>query len=236
MRYIIGIDEVGRGALAGPVTVAAVCIPANRKSQIANRSLGKLKDSKKLSAKQREVWFEYFDQHPALHYGVARVFPRQIEKRNISGAANLAALRAYNKLNSKFPARLASQREAGRQIPNSKVFLDGGLYLGNNRRITQNVRRTTQKKFQRKSALSQRWSARTIVRGDEKIKAIAAASIIAKVTRDRAMVRLAKAYPQYGFEIHKGYGTKAHMRAIKRHGPSEAHRSTFLGKHAKIKF
>jgi ribonuclease HII len=88
------------------------------------------------------------------------------------------------------------------------VFLDGGLFLG--------------------SRDAQPAHAKTIVKGDEKVPAVAIASIIAKITRDRAMVRLAKRHPQYGFEIHKGYGTPMHRRAIKKHGPSAAHRKTFL--------
>lgn len=196
MSFVIGIDEVGRGALAGPVVVA--CVLANRKGQIANRKLGKLRDSKKLTPKQREAWFEYFKGHPKIEYALARVYPRQIEKRNISRAANLAAKRAYK--------RLLAWGHGSRVM--GQVYLDGGLFLGNGK---------------------QPKNARTIVRGDEKIKAIAAASIVAKVTRDRAMVRLAKQYPRYGFEVHKGYGTRAHMRAIKRYGPAKAHRLTFLG-------
>ena len=197
---IIGVDEVGRGSLAGPVCVAAVAVPKNLEFRIKN--LGKLRDSKKLTPKKREAWFEYFKQHPCANYAVARVYPRQIEKRNISGAANLAALRAYTRLMANGKWRIA----------NCKVFLDGGLYLGSR---TRNAERGTIT------------NAKTVVRGDEKIKAVAIASIIAKVTRDRQMVRLAKKYPGYGLEVHKGYGTKKHLAAIKRYGVSEVHRSTF---------
>lgn len=193
---MVGIDEVGRGALAGPVVVAAVSMPHG--SRVMGHGLGKLRDSKKLSAKQRGAWFEYFENHLKIEYALARVYPRQIEKRNISRAANLAAQRAFGRL-------LA--RDHGSRVK-GQVYLDGGLFLGNG---------------------EQPKNARTMVRGDEKIKAIVAASIIAKVSRDRGMVRLAKEYPQYGFEVHKGYGTRRHMREIKRHGPSEAHRLTFLG-------
>jgi ribonuclease HII len=207
MKFIIGIDEVGRGSLAGPVTVAAVCLPANRKSQIANRQLGNLRDSKKLTPKQRAAWFEYFKSHPKINYAVARVYPRVIEKINISRAANTAALRAVGRLikNCKLSANCCRFASGGK-IKNLRVFLDGGLYLGNG----------GQPKF-----------ARTVIRGDEKIKAIAAASIVAKVWRDRIMARLAKKYPVYGFEKHKGYGTPSHRQAIKRFGISPVHRKTF---------
>jgi ribonuclease HII len=201
MKHVIGIDEVGRGSLAGPVAVAAVCVP--RGLRLINFKLGKLRDSKKLTPKRREKWFEYFKNNPDINYALARVYPRQIEKRNITKAANLAALRAFGRLVSLI----------GRKASGCRVFLDGGLYLGSGE----------QPKF-----------AKTVVRGDEKVKVIAAASIVAKVSRDRAMVRLSKKYPQYGFEIHKGYGTKKHRQAIKKYGPSEVHRLTFLKKYHKI--
>ena len=197
MRYVIGIDEVGRGSLAGPVMVAAVAVPTDGKWLKTNGVSCKLRDSKKLSHRQRGEWFGYFKNHPKIVYAVARVYPRQIEKRNVSQAANVAALRAFRRLVTRYS--LFSTRY--------QVFLDGGLFLGRGR---------------------QPQNAKTVIKGDEKIRAVAAASIIAKVHRDRAMVCLAKQYPQYGFEIHKGYGTKAHLRAIKKHGPSEAHRLTFL--------
>ena len=133
----------------------------------------------------------------------ARVYPRGIERMNISAAANLAAQRAFNRLSA-----------VHRLKPKTPVFLDGGLFLGNG---------------------GQRKKAKTIIKGDEKLTAIKIASIVAKVHRDRFMCRLAKRYPSYGFEMHKGYGTKAHLRAIKKHGPSAAHRLTFVLWSAKIK-
>jgi ribonuclease HII len=126
------------------------------------------------------------------------VYPRRIEKLNIARAANAAALRAF--------ARLS--KTCNLQPKTCRVYLDGGLYLGNGRH----------------SANSERPTAKTIVRGDEKLNAVKIASILAKVSRDRLMARLAKKHPAYGFEVHKGYGTRAHLAAIKRHGLSEAHR------------
>jgi ribonuclease HII len=195
-RFIIGIDEVGRGALAGPVVVAAARIRKNSVFRVQNS--GALRDSKKLSARQREIWFDYFKNHPKISYAVAFVYPRQIEKRNISGASNLAAWRAYQTLSR--GSRLTAR------VP--RIFLDGGLFLG--------------------GPTQQPAYAKTVVKGDEKIPAVAIASIIAKVTRDRAMVRLAKRHPNYDFEIHKGYGTKRHQAAIRRYGPCLAHRTTFI--------
>jgi ribonuclease HII len=197
-RWIIGIDEVGRGALAGPVMVAAALVPYD--FFVAPVQAGVhasiIKDSKKLSPKQREAWFLYFKESLAVDFAVARVYPRGIEKMNISRAANLAALRAYKRLIANGTLQIAH-----------KIFLDGGLFLG----------RGAQPK-----------NAKTIVKGDEKIPAVAIASIVAKVSRDHFMVRLAKKYPEYGFEAHKGYGTKKHYKALKKHGPCEAHRKTFL--------
>jgi len=204
-KYIIGIDEVGRGALAGNVTVAAVLLP--RKSQIPNPKLQtnskfkilnsklKLRDSKKLTPKQREIWFEYLKNELRLPYAVASVSPKIIDKINISKAANLAAGKAFSLL----------IKNSGLRIKNCEVFLDGGLYI-------QNL------KF------------KIIIRGDEKIPAISLASIIAKVSRDRQMINLHKKYPKYGFEKHKGYGTKKHFKAIRKYGPSKIHRLTFLKK------
>ncbi len=198
-KYIIGIDEVGRGALAGPVVVAAALvkdvIPAKAGTRIYK--LGRLRDSKKLSSKQREAWEVYFKGHPDVDFAIARVYPRGIERMNVSRAANLAAARAFQMLAARHPEILHS----------CGVFLDGGLFLGNGKQIFPAV---------------------TVVKGDEKFPAIAAASIMAKVARDRLMVRLAKKYPAYGFDLHKGYGTAKHRAAIGKHGASRAHRSTFL--------
>lgn len=198
MKWIVGIDEVGRGALAGPVVVVAAAIPKGMVPK--SLSLGPLKDSKKLSAKQREGWIGYCNGKPNIHFAVARVYPRQIEKRNITRAANLAAERAYKRLCKARKLALGTQ-----------IFLDGGLFLGNG---------------------SQPKTAKTVIKADERFSAVKLASIFAKVHRDRFMVKLAKQYPAYGFEEHKGYGTKAHVRAIKTHGVTSVHRLTFVGKSA----
>jgi ribonuclease HII len=117
-EYILGIDEVGRGCLAGPITVAAVAAPVNSKFEIRNSKL-KLKDSKKLSADQRQIWFDYVKKHPKIFYAKASVYPKTIDRINISQAANLAATRAFSKLISNFQF----------SIFKTKIFLDGGLYL-----------------------------------------------------------------------------------------------------------
>ena len=204
-KCVVGIDEVGRGSLAGPVVVAAVLAPANSKWLIANGPY-ELRDSKKLTPQKREQWFKYIKSRPEVSFALARVYPRRIEKMNISKAANLAAFRAFARLSKTY--NLTPKTSA--------IYLDGGLYLG--------------KKEYSPSTSSGRITVKTVIRGDEKIKVIMIASIIAKVHRDRLMTRLGKIYPKYGFESHKGYGTKAHFRSLKKHGASEAHRLTFLKK------
>ncbi len=219
MHYIIGIDEVGRGSLAGPVAVAAVAIPKN--FRYSKKLVPcELRDSKRLTQKQREAWYRYLTQHPSLCYSKARVYPRRIEKLNIAKAANIAALRALERLS----------KTQNLTPKTCRILLDGGLYLGNTSRRVQTTGQGSAKKVRVHPRDVPRYSASTLVRGDERIPAIQMASIIAKVSRDRFMVKLAKQYPVYGFDIHKGYGTKAHFAAIRKHGPSEAHRLTFLSR------
>ncbi|MDP2650921.1 MAG: hypothetical protein Q8P04_02400, partial [bacterium] len=146
--HIIGIDEAGRGSLAGPVVVAAVLIPKNFYPK--STTLPKLRDSKKLSSTQRQVWFEYLKSHPKISYATARIYQRKIEKLNIANCANLAALKVFNGLITKYQIR-------DTRYPS--VFLDGSLYLGSKR--------------------SQPSFARTIIRGDEKFISIKLASIVA---------------------------------------------------------
>src|SRR5581483_4367081 len=195
MRWVVGIDEVGRGALAGPVVVAAAAVmrPAEAAgaSTLTPRRLGPLKDSKKLTPARRAQWFAHITAHPCVAFAVARVYPRGIERLNISAAANLAARRAYRRL-----ARALVGAEHA-------IFLDGGLYLGTKRERRRDG-----------------FGGKTVVKADEKIAAVKIASIIAKVSRDRYMEKLGKRHPEYGFEVHKGYGTRAHQAALRRHGPS----------------
>lgn len=235
IKYVVGIDEVGRGALAGPVVVAAIAISNNLELKMNNTelrlrnknskfltlnsksaNLSKLRDSKKLSAKQREAWFRHvknlsnlrkyirgkFEKH--IYYAAAGVSPKVIDKINISKAANLAAAKVFIKLvkNNKL------------KVKSCNIFLDGGLYI--NKPKTKNQKLKIQTK-----------NIKTIIKGDEKIPAVALASIIAKVSRDKMMEKFHKKYPQYGFNQHKGYGTKKHFKAIKKFGASSIHRKSF---------
>ncbi|MDP3956492.1 MAG: ribonuclease HII [bacterium] len=239
--FIIGIDEVGRGSLAGPVTVAAVLLPSFRAKRMASTGLKltsliranermtnrpnrrgiPLRDSKKLSASRREAWYKFLKNSPGIKYAVSHVRPATIDRINISNAANLAAYRTLQKLLAKnqmgdlrpafWPASPKLKRgERGSPSGRPAIFLDGGLYMRNS------IQKT-----------SLPFKSRTITKGDEKIPAIALASIIAKVRRDALMKRLHKKHVHYGFDVHKGYGTKKHFKAIKKYGLSEAHRESF---------
>lgn len=195
MRYQIGIDEAGRGALAGPVCVGIVLMPETFDwrevfALITKRGNPRLRDSKKLTAQQREILYEYITAHGALRHAFALVEAETIDSIGISNAAREAAARALGSL-SVSPERV-------------KILLDAGL------------------------SVSREWEQESFVKGDERIPVIALASIIAKVSRDRHMDQLALTHSDYGFEQHKGYGTRAHYQAIHAHGMSAEHRRTFV--------
>lgn len=178
-KIIAGVDEAGRGPLAGPVIAAAVIL--NAQCPI----LG-LKDSKKLTAKRREILYEEIVRH-CLAYGVGRAEVAEIDKFNILRASLLAMRRAV--------LALTIQPEC--------VWVDG-----------QHLPSTP-------------YEMQAILQGDQTVACISAASIIAKVTRDREMLKWHDEYPQYGFAQHKGYGTKAHLEALYQYGVSVIHRRTF---------
>ncbi len=208
-RVTIGIDEVGRGALCGSVTVAAFTF-LRRDGFLAEMHGVSLRDSKCLTPRARERWFSYLkkaDREGKVAFATARVSAQVVDRINIRNAANLAATRAYERLVAR---RGFSPREL-------TVLLDGGLFIAPEREAAP--RRT-----------------RTIVRGDEKVPEIQLASIVAKVTRDKAMTRLHTRHPRYGLAVHKGYGTRAHAHALVRFGPVEGlHRLTFIRKFLKVR-
>ena len=179
---ICGVDEAGRGPLAGPVYAAAVILPRDAVIEGLN-------DSKKLTEKKRDALFDVITER-ALTYGIASASVEEIEKLNILNATFLAMNRAVAKLD---PAP-------------ELALIDGNRNTG----IAM--------------------SSRCIVKGDSRCADIAAASILAKVSRDRYMLNLAEKYPQYHFEQHKGYGTKLHYEALREYGPSPEHRLSFLRK------
>ncbi len=182
IKCICGVDEAGRGPLAGPVCAAAVILPPN--IQIPG-----LDDSKKLTDKRRRELFPIIKEH-ALAYGIAFADHKEIDEINILQATYLAMQRAMDALSIKPELALIDGNRAK----------DFGIPV------------------------------QTVVKGDSLSASIAAASILAKVTRDDYMLEMAKTYPQYDFEVHKGYGTKLHYEKLGQYGPSPIHRMTFLKK------
>lgn len=180
---LCGVDEAGRGPLAGPVCAAAVILSPER-------PIDGLNDSKKLSEKKREALFDEICQK-AVAYAVAFASVEEIEEINILNATYLAMTRAVTSLS---------------EAP-SLVLIDGN-------RIPPQMTIPS----------------RAVVKGDALSQSIAAASILAKVSRDRLLVELDEQYPQYGFAVHKGYGTAAHTAALREYGPCPAHRLSFLKK------
>ena len=179
---ICGVDEAGRGPLAGPVYAAAVILPRDAVIEGLN-------DSKKLTEKKRDALFDVITER-ALTYGIASASVEEIEEFNILNATLLAMNRAVAKLDpAPELALIDGNRNTGIAMPS-----------------------------------------RCIVKGDSRCADIAAASILAKVSRDRYMLNLAEKYPQYHFEQHKGYGTKLHYEALREYGPSPEHRPSFLRK------
>ena len=181
-KMICGVDEAGRGPLAGPVCAAAVILPKGLE-------LPGLNDSKKLTDKKRRELFPIIKEQ-AVAYGIGLASQEEIDEINILQATYLAMERAIAQLDGKADFALIDGNR-------SKDF---GLPV------------------------------RTVVKGDSLSASIAAASVLAKVTRDDIMLEMAKEYPEYGFEVHKGYGTKAHYEVLREHGHSPIHRMTFLKK------
>ena len=182
IHVICGVDEAGRGPLAGPVCAAAVILPANI-------DIPGLDDSKKMSDKRRRELFPIIKEK-ALAYGIALVDEKVIDEINILKATFRAMQQAIEQLQIKPELALVDGNKAG----------DFGVAV------------------------------ETVVKGDSRSASIAAASILAKVTRDDIMLEMANTYPEYAFGVHKGYGTKAHYEALAQHGPCPIHRMTFLKK------
>ncbi len=179
---ICGVDEAGRGPLAGPVYAAAVILPRGFE-------LPGLDDSKKLTEKKREKLFDLIRDN-AVAYSIATASEKEIDEINILNATYLAMNRAIEGLAVKAEfALIDGNRSTGIMLPNQTVVGGDGIY-----------------------------------------SCIAAASILAKVSRDRFMLEMAEKYPEYAFEKHKGYGTKLHYERLREHGPSEIHRLSFLKK------
>ncbi|HYC83043.1 MAG TPA: ribonuclease HII [Candidatus Paceibacterota bacterium] len=191
--WVIGIDEAGRGPIAGPVTVAAAMCRASDYPKLTNGlpSFVVGKDSKKLTSKARAKIFGEISDSALVQTAVFSVSGQQIDKEGIVPSINSALYRCLKVLASDPTKTL--------------VLLDGGL-----------------------KAPAEFVVQRTIIKGDERVPLIGLASIVAKVTRDREMEMLGEAHPGYGFEQHKGYGTKGHYEALEKQGPTVIHRLSFL--------
>jgi ribonuclease HII len=197
MKYIIGIDEVGRGPIAGPVAVGAFVFLKPE----AYRHFAGVKESKQLTEKKREEWFNKIEEirnkglknieDRIIDFAVVFQSEKVIDEKGISFAIKTALNRALEKLNI--------------DKDSARILLDGGLHAPIEYRDQE-----------------------TIIKGDEKEDIIALASICAKVLRDRKMREYGEQYMEYGFESHKGYGTKAHYEAIHRKGLTDIHRLTFI--------
>ena len=213
-QYIACIDEVGRGPLAGPMVAAAVCfVPklVRDKENLISLSFPRLRDSKKLSPKRREEVYEKIKRYPGIQWGIGIVSEKVIDKINIYQATKLAMQKAVFELDKKLQAA-----NFPKNSHNTKPCYSRGLYYVDFLIVDGNM-------HLEKIPIPQK----AIVKGDEKVFSCALASIIAKVTRDRIMVRYHKKYPQYGFDKHKGYGTPHHIAMLKKHGPCPLHRKTF---------
>lgn len=182
LHLVCGVDEAGRGPLAGPVCAAAVILPEHL-------LIPGLTDSKKLTDKKRRELFPLI-QEQAVSYGIGFASEAEIDEKNILQATFLAMRRALDQLS----------------VRPELALIDG------NRETDFGV------------------PVKTVIKGDSLSANIAAASILAKVTRDDLMLEMAKLYPEYGFDIHKGYGTKAHYEALRCYGPCPIHRKSFLKK------
>jgi len=190
ITHIVGIDEAGRGPLAGPVAVGAFCIPVN----FDRNFFIKVMDSKKLSEKNRELWFtkiRTIHKEGRVQYKVVLVSNSIIDTKGISYAIKLGIKKCLGQL--------------GLNPKKTLILLDGSL-----------------------KASGEFMFQKTIIKGDMKEPVIGCASIMAKVIRDKYMVRKAKLFPKYMFDVHKGYGTKIHRQALKKYGTSPFHRASFL--------
>ncbi len=188
-RYVVGIDEAGRGPLAGPVALGGILVSTSFDPQI----FGGVRDSKQHSPEEREAWnrnIRFFEAEGILRSASTLVGAKRIDSEGITGAISAGIQIVLQKL--KAPPR------------ETLVLLDGSLYA------------PAEFLFQE-----------TLIKGDESEPLISLASIVAKVRRDRVMVTLSRHYPEYGFEIHKGYGTPLHYKRIEKYGLSSLHRKSY---------
>ncbi|MCA9365055.1 MAG: ribonuclease HII [Candidatus Moranbacteria bacterium] len=199
-RYVIGLDEAGRGPLAGPVVAASVCVRYDFSHDVDNPLWRLVRDSKSLSEKQRDRAFDFVSE--MFFVGVGQCDHETVDRVNILQASFLAMKKSLVSLEQ------VMHREGVGDFRHDHegviLLVDGAMELSN---------------------LS--GAQRAVPQGDKYVRSIAAASIIAKVTRDRFIVQIAEKYPEYGFERHKGYGTALHMEMLEKYGPCPIHRKSF---------
>ncbi|MBI2041990.1 MAG: ribonuclease HII [Candidatus Nealsonbacteria bacterium] len=226
-KFVACLDEAGRGPLAGPVTAAAVMINQKHEARNPKQYLNsnfpnsksvsnfgfrisdlKLRDSKQLTPKTRERFYKILTSHSEVMWGVGIVSEKMIDKINILEATKLAMVKAVKDLEAKngYSGGPTSPVILGALGPREIDFL---ILDGN---------------FKIDSPIAQK----SIIKGDEKVFSCAAASIIAKVIRDRIMMKYHKKYPQYGFDKHKGYPTEYHYQMINKYGPCQIHRKSYI--------
>lgn len=197
---VVGLDEAGRGPLAGPVVACAACVKNSDSLNFSGNEWDLIRDSKTLSPKQREKAFEFVKQNFFVGVGICN--QNTIDRINILESSFLAMKKATQELKRNMKNEMASEQND--LVKNLVLLVDGNKEIPN---------------FSGKQMV--------VPKGDKKVKSISAASIIAKVTRDRIMLEAHKKYPHYGFDKHKGYGTKFHMESLKNHGPCKIHRKSF---------
>ena len=206
-RFVACVDEVGRGPLAGPVVAAAVCLNLVKKSLITLRMhFPCLRDSKKLSPKRREEIYRGVEKHPAIQWGIGIVSEKVIDKINIFQATQLAMRKAISHLEAKLQKNHYITKP---RYSKKMLYIDFLIVDGNKELSFMNT------------------PCKAIVKGDEKVFSCALASIIAKVIRDRMMLKYHAQYPKYGFNLKKGYGTALHLEKLKKYGPCKIHRRSF---------
>ncbi len=219
-RFVFGIDEAGRGPLCGPVAAACCILPEDA-------GILYLNDSKKISEKKRELLYDEITEK-ALAYGVAFVGPERIDEINILNATMEAMADAFEKAMNQYREnlikKLDSQTGDGQHLPNDEPLsmdhLDGIPSFSDSLVLVDGNRTSPGIHFRQKA----------VIGGDAKCPCISAASILAKVSRDRLLIEYDRQYPEYGFAKHKGYGTKEHIEAIRKYGVLDIHRRSFLKK------
>ncbi len=203
-KIVVGLDEVGRGPLAGPVVATAVCFKYDRNRVSIETRFRGVKDSKQLTPKKREELYKILTAHPQIKWGIGRVGEKVIDRINILEATKLAIKRAVKNLEKKFQKGLLQKSSDRTNFATSSFLLiDGNFGINLNLPL------------------------KSIIKADEKVFSVAAASILAKVTRDKMMINYHKKYPQYFFAQHKGYPTELHRKMLRKYGFCKIHRKSF---------